>query len=272
MRGVPAAACHVCLYTETTPAQSNTASGSDHDEYSDDDDPGYTRQDIRGQEAFIARELDLSDDEGSHRGPIGFQSPSKDLHDPESSSAPDSSYMAEPAGTSTYDSEVPSEQSQGASQQRHRDKHVSLALPVSSDPDSAQPGNAVQDSGHLIQQDSYRSEHSTESSASLTLTDKSRVGPPDDDPLHSISAEQPVASAAPVSTSTSLVHQQSGFRYLLDGMLEKVSDAFGRHTPRSAAQGSDDSEASADTLSEGGDDIGPDEQSAEMPTLRTRRR
>ncbi|KAK9803910.1 hypothetical protein WJX72_004019 [[Myrmecia] bisecta] len=39
--------------------------GSDIDEYSDDEDPGYAREDIRGQEAFVARELDHSDDENS---------------------------------------------------------------------------------------------------------------------------------------------------------------------------------------------------------------
>lgn len=40
----------------------------DYDEYDDDDDPGYIREDIRGQEAFIARELDINDEDGSSRG------------------------------------------------------------------------------------------------------------------------------------------------------------------------------------------------------------
>ncbi len=40
----------------------------DSDEYEDDDDPGYVREDIRCQDAFVARELDMSDEDGSTRG------------------------------------------------------------------------------------------------------------------------------------------------------------------------------------------------------------
>lgn len=38
------------------------------DEYVDDDDVGYCRHDIPGQDAFIAREIDMSDDDGTGRG------------------------------------------------------------------------------------------------------------------------------------------------------------------------------------------------------------
>lgn len=40
----------------------------DVDEYSDDNDPGYTREHIRGQDAFIAREIDPSDEDASQQG------------------------------------------------------------------------------------------------------------------------------------------------------------------------------------------------------------
>ena len=40
----------------------------DVDEYSDDDDVGYVREYIRGQEAFVAREVDQSDEDGSQLG------------------------------------------------------------------------------------------------------------------------------------------------------------------------------------------------------------
>ena len=39
----------------------------DWDEYEDEDDPGYVREDIRGQDAFAARELDVSDADGGRR-------------------------------------------------------------------------------------------------------------------------------------------------------------------------------------------------------------
>lgn len=39
----------------------------DWDEYVDEEDPGYFREDIRGQDAFVARELDVSDADGSRR-------------------------------------------------------------------------------------------------------------------------------------------------------------------------------------------------------------
>ncbi len=37
------------------------------DEYADEEDPGYVREDIHGQDAFVARELDVSDADGSRR-------------------------------------------------------------------------------------------------------------------------------------------------------------------------------------------------------------
>ena len=40
---------------------------ADWDEYIDEEDPGYIREDIRGQDAFVARELDVSDADGSRR-------------------------------------------------------------------------------------------------------------------------------------------------------------------------------------------------------------
>ncbi|KAK9821720.1 hypothetical protein WJX81_003748 [Elliptochloris bilobata] len=42
--------------------------GSDVEEYEDAEDVGYVREDVRGQDAFMARELDLSDDDASGRG------------------------------------------------------------------------------------------------------------------------------------------------------------------------------------------------------------
>lgn len=42
--------------------------GEDSDEYEDDEDPGYVREDIRCQDAFVTRELDTSDEDGSTRG------------------------------------------------------------------------------------------------------------------------------------------------------------------------------------------------------------
>lgn len=38
------------------------------DEYSSDGDVGYVRKRVAHQQAFIARELDLSDEDGSARG------------------------------------------------------------------------------------------------------------------------------------------------------------------------------------------------------------
>lgn len=235
------------------------------DEYSDDDDPGYTRQDIRGQEAFIARELDLSDDNTSHCGPVEFHSPSKKLHEPDSSSTRDSSHMAEPASTSAYESEGLSEMSQSTIQPSHAGTEVSHQLSITLKPGLADVSKSDQDAGHLVAPDSHRSDQSAESSASLTITDRTRTDPEEQTASTLATDEAVVNTANP--TGTSLVHQQSGFRYLLDGMLEKVSDAFGRHSPRSGAQG-DGSEHSAESLSEGGD-MNADDQASGMPTLRT---
>ena len=38
------------------------------DEYSDEEDVGYVREYIRGQEAFAANEVDLSDGDHSQKG------------------------------------------------------------------------------------------------------------------------------------------------------------------------------------------------------------
>jgi len=38
------------------------------EEYDDAEDLGYVREDVRGQDAFMARELDLSDDDAGGRG------------------------------------------------------------------------------------------------------------------------------------------------------------------------------------------------------------
>ena len=43
------------------------------DEYSDDGDVGYVRKRVTHQQAFIARELDLSDEDGSARGTSLYQ-------------------------------------------------------------------------------------------------------------------------------------------------------------------------------------------------------
>ena len=237
------------------------------DEYSDNDDPGYRRQDIRGQEAFIAQELDLSDDEASHRGPTDFHSPSKTLHELDSSSARDSSYMAEPAGTSAYGSEAVSEMFNGTQQPRMSGPLLPQQLSITLKPGMADASLPDQDTGHLLALDTQRSDQSADSSVSLTVTDKSRADP--DEHVSSSQGGEAVSAAAP--TGTSLVHQQSGFRHILDGMLEKVSDAFARHSPRGGEQAHEGSECSDASSSDAGD-MPPDEQAGGMPTLRTHRR
>lgn len=233
------------------------------DEYSDDDDPGYRRQDIRGQEAFIARELDLSDDEASHQGPADFHSPSRTLIDADDSSARDSSYMAEPAGTSAYGSEALSDQSHSTTQPDHAGRQVDQQLSITLKPDLGNVSRSEQDVAHLVPLDTERSDQSAESLASLTITDRSRAEP--DEHVTTTSATENTAGS---ESGTSLVHQQSGFRHLLDGMLEKVSDAFGRHSPRLGGLAGEGSDHSDGSLSEGGD-IGAD---GGMPTLRTHQR
>lgn len=222
---------------------------SDSDDYSDDDDPGYTRQDIRGQEAFIARELDLSDDEGSHRGPLSLQSPPP-LIKPSSSTGQASSYTAEPPGTSIQDSEAPSDLS-----------HSTIHQPDRSSSNAVQPFNltlrpdpnilGTSDAGANAEAvpDTSRTEQSSASSASLNGTDKSRRDVADDT-AEAPSSEQAgtVGAEAPSEGQTqgSIVHQTSGIRYLLDGMLEKVSDAFSRHQPRGTPRPSNASDTSGD--------------------------
>lgn len=245
----------------------STGRDPDADEYSDDDDPGYTRHDIRGQEAFIAQELDLSDDDASHRDPIEFHSPSKQLRDPDGTSFKDSGHLAEPAGTSTYGSEALSDQSHSTTHPGHSNTDPLQQLSITLRPESATVAGTDPDAGHLVPLDSQRSHESEESSVSLTITDRSRT----DLEEHPTSTSATDNLDAATLTGTALVHQQSGFRYLLDGMLEKVSDAFGRHSPRSGAQGEEGSEHSADSLSEGGD-MQADDHTAGMPTLRTHHR
>ncbi len=48
-------------------ADRRRVTAGDWDDYDDEDDPGYVREDIRGQDAFAARELDVSDADGSRR-------------------------------------------------------------------------------------------------------------------------------------------------------------------------------------------------------------
>ena len=212
---------------------------SDSDEYSDDDDPGYSRQDIRGQEAFISRELDLSDDEGSHRGPLSFQSPSP-LIKPGSSSGKASSYMAEPPGLSVHGSEANSDLSHSTSHQpEHSSAAAAPAFNLTLRPDPNILGTADANTDAATAQDTSRTEQSSASSASFTGTDKSRRNMLDDsaDGPAPDSTSQPASDAgaegdAEDLTPGSIVHQTSGIRYLLDGMMEKVSEAFSRHQPR----------------------------------------
>lgn len=220
---------------------------SDSDEYFDDEDPGYTRQDIRGQEAFIARELDLSDDEGSHRGPLSFQSTTP-LIKPGSSNGNASSTIAEPPGTSIQGSEVPSDLSHSAIHQPDRSSSNAVQpfnLTLRPDPNILGTCNDTLDAGAL--QDTSRTEQSSASSASLTGIDKARrdlAG----ETAHAL-ASDPASDAgaeAQGESQASIVHQTSGIRYLLDGMLEKVSDAFSRHQPRGTPRPSDTGDASED--------------------------
>ncbi|DBA95987.1 TPA: hypothetical protein ACH3X1_001498 [Trebouxia sp. C0004] len=235
---------------------------SDSDEYSDDEDPGYSRQDIRGQEAFISRELDLSDDEGSHRGPLSFQSPSPAVH-PSSSSGQASSYMAEPPGTSVYDSEAPSEQSHSTS--HHPDSssiHMSQPFNLTLRPDPTILGTAEANTAAASNQDKSRTEQSSASSASFTDTDKSRTDVPDEAYL---GASDVHAEASNEQLSQpSISHQTSGIRYLLDGVFEKVSDAFTRHSPRSAPRPTDVSDPTEEPDDE---EDGKSQAGADLPMI-----
>lgn len=192
---------------------------SDSDEYSDDEDPGYSRQDIRGQEAFISRELDLSDDEGSHRGPLLFQSPSPAVH-PGSSSDQASSTSHHPESSSI---------------------HMSQPFNLTLRPDPTILGTAEANTAAASNLDTSRTEQSSASSASFTGTDKSQTDAADKAHLSaSLSASAVHAEASNEQLSQpSISHQTSGIRYLLDGVLEKVSDAFTRHQPRSTPRPTD---------------------------------
>lgn len=219
---------------------------SDSDEYSDDDDPGYTRQDIRGQEAFIARELDLSDDEGSHRGPLSFQSPSP-LIQPGSSNGNASSTVAEPPGTSIQGSEPPLDSSHSAIHQPDSSNSNALQpfnLTLRPDPNILGTCNDTADTGAL--QGTSRTEQSSASSASFTGTGKPRTGAEDEAAQAPTSEPASDAGAPGDPLQASLVHQTSGIRYLLDGMLEKVSDAFTRQQPHETPRPSHASDTSGD--------------------------
>ncbi len=234
--------CHTSNFLLVGQQQHNEKTyESDSDEYSDEEDPGYSRQDIRGQEAFISRELDLSDDEGSHRGPLSFQSPSPAVH-PGSSSGQASSYMAEPPGTSVYDSEAPSEQSHSTS--HHPDSssiHMSQPFNLTLRPDPTILGSAEANTAAASNQDTSRTEQSSASSASFTGTDKSRTDAANEAHLGASSSASDVHAEASNEqlSQPSILHQTSGIRYLLDGVLEKVSDAFTRHQPRSTPRPTD---------------------------------
>ena len=222
---------------------------SDSDEYSDDDDPGYTRQDIRGQEAFISRELDLSDDEGSHRGPLSFQSPSP-LIKPSSSSGQASSYIAEPPGTSVQDSEAPSDLSHSTIHQPDRSSsNAAQPFNLTLRPDPNILGTSEVHAEPEAVQDTSRTDHSSASSASFTGTDKSRrdvADEPAEVPTSELASNAGAGAPSDGQIQASIVHQTSGIRYLLDGMLEKVSDAFSRHQPRETARPSHTSDTSGD--------------------------
>ena len=56
-----------CADSRITRADRRRVRADDWDEYEDEDDPGYVREDIRGQDAFAARELDAADADGSRR-------------------------------------------------------------------------------------------------------------------------------------------------------------------------------------------------------------
>ena len=243
--------------------QEKSTHGSDSDEYSDDEDPGYSRQDIRGQEAFISRELNLSDDEGSHRGPLSFQTPSPAVK-PGSSSGKGSSYFAEPPGTSVYDSEAPSEQS-----------HSSSHHPDSNSIHASQPFNLTLRPGPTIlgtsdahaaasNHDASLAEQSSASSASFTGTDISRRDAADEPALGSSSSASDAGAEASNEDvrQPGIVHQTSGIRYLLDGVLEKVSDAFTRHPPRATPRPTNVSDPSEDP-----DDEDDEEAGAELPMI-----
>lgn len=222
---------------------------SDSDEYSDDDDPGYTRQDIRGQEAFISRELDLSDDEGSHRGPLSFQSPCP-LIKPSSSNGQASSYVAAPPGTSVQDSEAPSDLSHSTIHQPDRSSsNAGQTFNLALRPDPNILGTRDVNANAEAVQDTSRTDQSSASSASFTGTDGAQrdvadaaAEAPASEPANSAGAEAPSKG----QIEASIVHQTSGIRYLLDGMLEKVSDAFTRHQPRGTPRPSHTSDTSGD--------------------------
>ena len=218
---------------------------SDSDDYSDDDDPGYTRQDIQGQEAFISRELDLSDDEGSHRGPLSFQSPSP-LIKPSSSNGQASSYMAEPPGTSVQDSEAPSDLSHSTIHQPDRSSsNAAQPFNLTLRPDPNILGTSDVNANAEAVQDTSRTDHSSASSASLTGTDKSRdvAG---EAPASELASNAGAEAPSEGQIQASIVHQTSGIRYLLDGVLEKVSDAFSRHQPQGTPRPSHTSDTSGD--------------------------
>ena len=219
---------------------------SGSDEYSDDDDPGYTRQDIRGQEAFISRELDLSDDEGSHRGPLSFQSPSP-LIKPSSSNGQASSYMAEPPGTSVQDSEAPSDMSHSTIHQPDRSSSNAVQpFNLTLRPDPNILGSSEVNANAEAVQGTSRTDHSSASSASFTGTDKSRRDVADEAPASELASNAGAEAPSEGQIQASIVHQTSGIRYLLDGVLEKVSDAFSRHQPRGTPRPSHTSDTSGD--------------------------
>ena len=232
---------------------------SDSDEYSDDDDPGYTRQDIRGQEAFISRELDLSDDEGSHRGPLSFQSPSP-LIKPSSSNGQASSYVAAPPGTSVQDSEAPSDLSHSTIHQPDRSSsNAGQTFNLALRPDPNILGTRDVNANAEAVQDTSRTNQSSASSASFTGTDGAQRAAAD--AAAEVPASEPANNAGAEASSkgqieASIVHQTSGIRYLLDGMLEKVSDAFTRHQPRGTPRPSHTSDTSGDQDEYDEQDIG----------------
>lgn len=116
-------------------------------------------------------------------------------------------------------------------------------------PDPNILGTSDADANAEVVPDTSRTEQSSASSASLNGTDKSRRDVADDAAEERPSEQAGTSGAEDPSegqTQGSIVHQTSGIRYLLDGMLEKVSDAFSRHQPRGTPRPSHTSDTSGD--------------------------
>ena len=183
-----------------------------------------------------------------------------------SSSGQASSYVAEPPGTSVYDSEAPSEQSHSTSHHPQSSSiHASQPFNLTLRPDPTILGAA---DANNTAPDTSRTEHSSASSASFTGTDKSRRDVADEaEPLDSSPASDlGVDISSEDDKQPGIVHQTSGIRYLLDGVLEKVSDAFARHQPRGTPRPTAVSDPSEDPDNED-DEEGVEHSGAELLSI-----